>query len=329
MRRIDRKTGLKGLLLPGVAFGFAALSVFTDWRDGRMSANVGAGVNNPCLARAGIPQNAAPAAAIAAIYDHTFFSPFYSAGHAGAQAVGGTDPGRDFHAATLFRDFDEIALVADRKTSFISIVLPIVFRVNEEILSERRLVEAAVACRGRGRSPDFVLQPRIRSFHERYETDGDLDALLRRMDVVPPSLAIAQAAIESGWGRSRFVVLGNALFGQRTTNPARGVRPMNLPDTTRVRVAVFDHLTASVRSYVRNLNTHPAYRAFRDRRAAFRRNGEELDGFALAETLAAYSTRRQAYVRDLRSIIRANRLADFDAAVTMAPQARRTSGSET
>jgi Bax protein len=149
------------------------------------------------------------------------------------------------------------------------------------------------------------------------------------MDIVPPSLAIAQAAIESGWGQSRFATNGNALFGQRTTNPDRGMRPAALPETTTVRVAAFGRPIESVRSYIHNLNTYPAYQAFRDRRAALRRSGGESDGLTLAGTLVAYSTRGQAYVRDLQSIIRANRLAAFDTVAPATMPGQHTSGSDT
>lgn len=320
MRRIDRKCGLKRLMLLGVALGFAALSVSADSSNRRMSAD------DPCLTRFGFPQAKRSAGTI---QDRERGRRFYPASHAGARMTDESDRDRYFHAAILFRDLDELPSVDDRKVTFISIVLPMILRVNEGILGQRRLVEAVVACRDRGQLPGPALQTRIQGFHDRYGTDGDLDALLRRMDVVPPSLAIAQAAIESGWGTSRFVVLGNALFGQRTTNPARGMRPANLSDTTPVRVAAFDHLVASVNSYVHNLNTHPAYRTFRDRRIAFRRSGGEPDGLALAATLAAYSARGQGYVRDLQSIIRANRLAAFDTPAPAAMPGVRMSGSDT
>jgi len=216
-------------------------------------------------------------------------------------------------AVTLPGNLDGTASVDERKATFISLLLPMIHRINEETFDHRRLVEVALACSGEGRSIDRANQAEIVRLHERYRTGGNLAALRQRLDIVPPSLAIAQAAIESGWGTSRFAVHGNALFGQRTTNPERGMRPADLTAATPVRVAAFDHLMASVRAYVHNLNTHPAYRGFRARRTALRRDGVVLDGLMLADTLLAYSSRGQAYVNDLKSVIRDNRLTGFDA----------------
>ncbi len=225
-------------------------------------------------------------------------------------------------------DLDEMTSVEERKAAFVSVVLPVIEGVNREILDRRRLVEAVIACQSEGRTIGSALREEIRRLHQTYRTDGDMATLHNRLDIVPPSLAVAQAAIESGWGTSRFAVNGNALFGQRTTNRDHGMRPTHLPESTSVRVAAFDHLTASVISYVRNLNTHGAYREFRSRRAEFRRNGESPDGLALAATLTAYSSRGQAYVRQVKSVIRANRLMDFDSLAAATSTRARKPGSD-
>ena len=148
---------------------------------------------------------------------------------------------------------------------------------------------------------------------DRYKVDGgDVDELLRRVDAVPPSLALAQAAIESGWGTSRFAVEGNALFGQRTWDRGDGIAPAERAVGATHAVKAFPSLADSVGAYMLNLNRASAYRKFRDRRAELRRRGGPLSGLELAETLTLYSTERANYVRKVAAIIRQNRLQAFD-----------------
>ena len=324
MRQFNWKIGSKRHLLSAIsAVGIVMLSGFGE--QGARQATSGAKwvANDLCFV--GAPSMAV-VATDGAIGDRGLLSRLYPAG---LDRLHRDDKTARFFRAALPGNLDEMASVDERKTTFVSVVLPMIHHVNQEILYHRRLVEADVRCRSDGRPIGIALQAEILRLHERYRTDGNFAALQSRLDIVPPSLAIAQAAIESGWGTSRFALSGNALFGQRTTNPDRGMHPANLPTATPVRVAAFDHLMASVRSYVHNLNTYPAYRDFRDRRAAFRRNGEEPEGLALAGTLIAYSSRGEAYVRDLKSIIRSNRLAIFDTATGAMASGGRPSGSDT
>jgi Bax protein len=215
-------------------------------------------------------------------------------------------------AASLPPNLGELYDVEGRKRAFVGIVLPLAHQTNQAILADRRFVEAAAICKEANRPLAPKNQARLDTLSSSYKTDGDLDTLRRRLDVVPTSLLLAQAAIESGWGTSRFAREGNALFGQRTTAPERGMQPQGLEEATPVRVAAFPHLMASVDAYIHNLNTQPAYKAFRERRAALREAGREPDGLDLAATLIAYSERGQAYVGDLRAIIRANRFDALD-----------------
>ena len=131
---------------------------------------------------------------------------------------------------------------------------------------------------------------------------------------MPPSLALAQAVEETGWGTSRFVREGNALFGQYTYKSVTGMVPERRDADRRHRVRSHDNLLAAVRAYVHNLNSHWAYEDFRDRRAQLRRAGRPIDGYDLAGELVQYSERRAAYVQAIRQIIRQNRLDDFDGA---------------
>jgi Bax protein len=135
------------------------------------------------------------------------------------------------------------------------------------------------------------------------------------VDVVPVSLALAQAAIESGWGTSRFARQGNAIFGQWTSQDGKGLVPSARPEGKTHKVRSFDRLSESVEAYLLNLNTHRAYRDFRTLRQQSRNSGERPKGEVLATGLEAYSEKGEEYVDLLRDMIRVNRLAAFDDAI--------------
>jgi Bax protein len=214
--------------------------------------------------------------------------------------------------ASLPSDIEKIDGADARKAIFIATILPAILQNNERIVCERRYVQSLK----RKLDEDTALTERERmhleALYRRYRSRADIDALLVRADIVPPSLAIAQAAIESGWGTSRFAMTGNALFGQRTTDLDTGLRPTGRSEETKVRVRAFEDLAESVAAYALNLNTHGAYEKFRAYRASLRRQNAEIDGLRLAETLTRYSERGGDYLRDLRLIIATNRLHAFD-----------------
>ena len=139
----------------------------------------------------------------------------------------------------------------------------------------------------------------------------DLSTLKIRMDEVPVSLALAQAAKETGWGTSRFAQEGNALFGQWTWS-GEGLKPKEADESQGHKVMKFNVLQASVRAYQRNLNTHKTYKEFRQARAKLRDAGEELDSIVLSEHLDKYAETGKQYVKILQKIIEQNNLKDFD-----------------
>ena len=195
----------------------------------------------------------------------------------------------------------DIADTARRKGLFLRLMLPLILRENRHILEERKRV---------WRSPGAP----IRDLYAHYGVrEGDVATLGRRVDAVPPSLVLAQAAIESGWGASRFVDEANNFFGQRTYDDAvDGLLPASGDGSFKVRH--FRTIAESVRSYLHNLNTHRAYAALRRARAAGRGDDLMPTGLALARHLTSYSERREDYVRAIEEVIRSNRLDDFDAA---------------
>lgn len=206
------------------------------------------------------------------------------------------------------------AVPADiRKAQFVEAILPLVLRVNEEIREERRRVQEIASRAAAGMPAGYRDSAWIARLAERYRLPGavaqgrvDFAALLERVDVVPPSLALAQAAEESGWGTSRLARTRNALFGQ-TLGRDGG------PDGA-ARFRSFARLVDSIRAYIHNLNSHPAYEGLRTRRAAQRRAGRSPDGLALAAGLQAYSERGSDYVSTVREIIRGNLLHRHDLA---------------
>jgi len=145
-------------------------------------------------------------------------------------------------------------------------------------------------------------------------TPGKLEELRRRVDIVPPSPVLAQGAVESGWGTSRFAVEGNALFGQWSFSKTSIKPKEQRAELGDYGLATFKTPLDSIRAYILNLNTHPAYRKFRALRAQMRQEGRPLSGAELARTLDTYSERGDAYIEELLKVIRVNRLHWLDRA---------------
>ena len=207
-----------------------------------------------------------------------------------------------------------------RRSVFFQSILPLVLQVNEEILSDRRRLWRLRYRAAMDMKVEATDRLWLAVLAERYRTKrgGDvlktIDALLNRADVIPPSLALAQAAEESGWGTSRFVREGNAIFGQWATVETGNLVPLKRDAGKNHAIKTFPNLLDSVRSYAANLNTHRAYRGFRKARAIVRASGAALDGKALIANLKSYSARGPKYVKTIRSIIDANKLRLLDGA---------------
>jgi Bax protein len=203
--------------------------------------------------------------------------------------------------------------VAARKRVFVDTVLPLVLQENEHLLADRGRVMTLAARQAQGRRLTTADKTWLAQLSTRYRvTPGDLAALLQRVDMVPPSLALAQAVEESGWGTSRFARDGNALFGQWTFTQGAGIVPLGREAGDFHEVKKYLALKHSVRDYVNNLNTHRAYTRLRRMRARFRAGEQTLSGYALSTALIRYSARGEDYVRSLQSIIRVNELGRFD-----------------
>jgi Bax protein len=217
------------------------------------------------------------------------------------------------YLASLPPDLGQVPETAKRKRLFFQAVLPLILRANQEILNDRRRLWQIRADQRLGRSVAAEDRLWLAAVAERYKVPADdIDVLIRRVDVVPPSMALAQAAEESGWGTSRFARLGNAIFGQWTTAEGNGLIPHDRDEDKDHKVRAFGTLIDSVRAYMLNLNTHRAYRELRRARAALRRSGDPLNGLSLARFLMRYSERGDKYVDAIRAMIRVNGLERLD-----------------
>jgi Bax protein len=213
-------------------------------------------------------------------------------------------------------DFSALEAGAERKSAFFDFARPLVRDANQAVRADRARLEKIAA----DREPGWLDRRWLRSLAEHYRLDADaldipqlIDRLLLRVDAVPASLALAQAAKESGWGTSRFARDGYNLYGEWCYEPGCGLVPRQRTASATHEVEAFQSPRRSVESYIHNINTHDAYRDFREARLALRRAGRPLSGIALAETLSSYSERRGEYVDEIRRLIIANGLEQADA----------------
>ena len=190
-----------------------------------------------------------------------------------------------------------------QKQSFINLVLPLILAVNDELLQRREAVQAAVQAHDRDKLDQWAVLYRIEA--EKLDDTGLAERLLRRVDTIPVALALAQAAVESGWGTSRFARQGNALFGQWAWTESAGMRPL-AASNDRAVVRSFGSLLESVRAYMHNLNTHQNYERFRDARYRLKPQSEAVKARRLAAYLDSYAEIGQAYVEKLLVIISSN-----------------------
>ena len=243
----------------------------------------------------------------------TVASTFAELGYHLDSVLAGQDPVPRIILTSMPTGLEDLTEVKLRKAIFVQTVLPLVLQVNEDILKDRQRLWKIRVARATGRKLDALDRLWIAVASDRYRVArGDLDALLARIDIVPPSIALAQAAEESGWGTSRFAREGNAIFGQWTYSRSRGMLPKERDAGKTHRIRAFDSLLESVRAYVLNLNTHSAYRDFRRVRATLRAEGRPLTGMPLLPTLTAYSERGSAYLGSLYQIMAVNDLVRAD-----------------
>ncbi len=206
------------------------------------------------------------------------------------------------------RDLDNLQSVQLKKETFIKIVLPLIVAENERILDDRlKLKELSQ----KKYTTDLEKQWLRQKLLEYKVKKSDLNQLMLRMDIIPVSIALAQAAKESGWGTSRFALEGNAIFGQWTWD-GQGIAPLKRDSNKSHKILKFPILRASVKAYQNNLNTHKSYIKFRDKRSRLRAKGKKISGLDLTDSLKNYAQTGSEYTRILNQIITQNRLTDFE-----------------
>ncbi len=208
----------------------------------------------------------------------------------------------------LPRELKQIESVKKRKNFFIKIILPLILEENTRIKLERKKLFSIINKNINSIEEKNWLKNKFKQYGV---VNNDLATLKIRMDEIPVSLAIAQAAKETGWGTSRFALEGNALFGQWTYN-GEGIKPAAAENDSTHKVMKFKILQASVRAYQRNLNTHSGYKEFRRVRAIQRENNGKLDSLELVDYLDKYAETGKEYTKILKMIIKQNQLTDFD-----------------
>ena len=208
----------------------------------------------------------------------------------------------------LPNEIKKIENTKKRKDLFIQIILPLVIKENNNIKFDRKKLFSILNKSKNTKKEKVWLNSKFKQYGV---ISKDLPTLKIRMDEVPVSIAIAQAAKETGWGTSRFALEGNALFGQWTWS-GEGIKPSKADNDSTHKVMRFNVLQASVKAYQRNLNTHSSYQDFRSTRAELRSEGKKLDSMILSEDLDKYAETGKEYVRILQQIIKQNNLTDFD-----------------
>jgi len=183
--------------------------------------------------------------------------------------------------------------VQEKKEFFFESVYQMVVAANKQVKKEREEIKSSTNL------AQYCVKYRVKECSQ--------ENLLKKVNIIPPSLALAQAANESAWGTSRFAQKANNLFGEWCFSEGCGLVPLSRPDGETYEVEKFDELKGSVASYIHNLNSHPAYKKLRDIR-----DNVGVDGYKMAEGLEAYSARGEKYVEELQSMIEYNGLQEYD-----------------
>ena len=211
-------------------------------------------------------------------------------------------------------DFGSYQDVKEKKQAFFSFLRPLVEQGNRHIQQEKALIEKwantpkKLSTKEQQLLTDILSKYRISS----EDPDEQLTLLTQRVQPLPPSLVLAQAANESAWGTSRFARQGNNLFGQWCFSKGCGIVPSQRNDGASHEVEVFPTPGHAIESYMRNLNSHPQYQALRTIRSQLIAANDTVSGEKLAEGLSGYSERGQEYIKEITAMIRQNDLSPYD-----------------
>ena len=210
-------------------------------------------------------------------------------------------------------NFSAMEDVKERKIAFVDYLKPIINDVNQQRASERQELKSLYADLTSGKTLGYLERRKLESWSERYAIEFQPDnltanakRLLLHLDEIPTSMVLAQAAVESAWGTSRFVREGNNFFGQWCFTRGCGMVPNAIAKGATHEVQEFSSTEDALYTYFQNINRHPAYKQVRYIRALARKAGKPLSGLAMVGGLQKYSERGQVYIEQLRSVIRFN-----------------------
>lgn len=206
----------------------------------------------------------------------------------------------------IFLSLKEIK-VKEKKSLFIRILLPSILKSNNDILKEREFILSVKQKERFTRKEKRKLKKIVKKYSGNID---NLDELLQRVDIVPPSLAIAQAITESGWGTSRYAIQGNALFGHHVSK--KDTSDFIKSQNSNVKMKAFNTITEAVEAYMHNINSTRAYRSLRKYRAELRSKNKQITGKDLATHLTKYSIKGVEYTVAIKNMIRQQKLARFD-----------------
>lgn len=224
--------------------------------------------------------------------------------------------GDDLSSNTLLPDFSSIEQTPERKAQFLDMLRPLIDEKNTKLLKSR---ERLIKIKAEWETTQTItgvnernLKKLREKFHVTYETYPDdakaIEILLLRVDAIPPAMVMAQAAIESGWGTSRFAEEAHNLFGHWCYKEGCGIVPSKRPAGAKHEVKKFNNVEESITAYFNNINTHNAYRPWRQLRAQLRDTPQQFTGSAMVAELGKYSARGSVYIQELRTLIRSNNL---------------------
>ena len=195
---------------------------------------------------------------------------------------------------------------SERVETFVKTLLPMVQAENNKILTDRKRLQNDIKILQRGGKLTKEEAAWVKSMVDKYDEDN-LYELLKKVDIIPPSIALAQAGIESSWGTDPKTQSSNAFYGQKSWAKSGGVEG---PYGERYRA--FDTPSQSIATYMTNLNTHDAYEDFRQARAQFRKTGKPVVGLPLVPKLVNYTDTGKEYPKKLKSIIQGRNLGQYD-----------------
>jgi len=207
----------------------------------------------------------------------------------------------------------QIKNIKQQKKAFVDILLPLIQKENQKILKTRQKIIKIF------NNPYYLIDPKeiifLTQVAKKYKIKdiNNKKAFLIKIDEIPPSIALAQAAIESGWGKSRFVKEANNIFGHWTYSN-KGIKPKSKYKNIKIdySIRIFPSLEDSLAAYMLNLNRNRAYRKFREKRKELRDKNETISGLKLVYTLKNYSQLKEEYVKRLKKVIISNHWDKFD-----------------